>query len=557
MRPTRFQRWQRVLAAFAIGATCLFVAALPGDAAPGSSPRSLAALIPQQATAMIETDDLRALLKRWSNSKLHERWDGSRAEHDLERSRLYLRLAQNVGELEEVAGFGISLDRLKEIAGHRSAVALFDVPSTSFVLVTELTSDEAKRSDIFGQRGKMGKREHRGIPYLLKEGAHGKASLAVAQVGDRLIAGTDLPAFRDTLVLAARASGINVAGAVKEEPQPLAGYGDFSSLDAIAPRAPVRMWVNQKELSGRHYFDDYWIFGKETGAGIDAAMVTFTPGSEVSAETRIYQYADGKRPDVSDGKSDLGKADVVAATAPLPSAPPFASAWPTDGEKAASAIAELLPRGRPGEEPDDLEAIQKALDAAKVRRALEVVEPSHVKGGFAEHHGGIAFGLGAADALDGKALEAAIAGVLAPRVTGAGSDLAFSDEGDLRVLKLPLVSEWSLSWKRVGNALVIATDPAAAKRMLTALGSPQTAALLNPTAPRLYRLDVDRAGVAYRDVAKTLAVRSNWSDVSDAELFEESLGGLFDVVKDDRRVVAYGYARGPRQYVEEVQYRTK
>ncbi len=549
------------LASLSLGVLAAVAVALPGDAAPAPSPRSLAELLPDDAVAVVETDDLRALLKRWRDSKLHRGFERSRAEHDLERSRLYLRLAQNVGELEEVAGFGLSLDRLTQLAGHRSAIALYDVPSTSFVLVTELSSDEARRTDLFGQKGRMAQREHRGVKYLLKEGERGKSSLAVALVGERLIAGSDLKAFRGTLVLAARAAGVAVAPA-KDDPSPLAEHPDFSSLDKLAPRVPVRMWVNQRMVSGTHYFDDYWIFGKETGADMDAAMVTFEPGDDLAVESRLYLYADGKRPDVAeDARVEIGRADAAGAVAALPPAPPFASAWPADGDGAARAIVELLPRGAPSEDGVAPAPIAAALAPAKPRRVLEVVDPSHPKNGFAEHHGALAVALAAPDALDAKALEKALAQAVAPRVTGAGSELAFTDDGAgadaVRALALPLVSEWALAWKRAGAALVIGTDPAACRKLAAALADPKAAALLGPSAPRLYRLEVERAGAVWRDVTRTLAQRQNWSDSADSDLYEKSIGGLFDVAKDWKRVVAVGYARGPQLYIEEVQYRTK
>jgi hypothetical protein len=541
---------------------CIFCT-LPGDAAVADAPRSLAELLPDNAVALLETDDLRALLKRWNSSKLHRNFEKSRAANELRKTHLYLRLAQNVEEIEAVAGFGLSLERLTQVAGHRSAVALYDVPSTSFVLVTELTSDEARRTDLFGPRGqmagRMAAREHRGVKYLLKSGDHGKASLAVALVGERLIAGTDLEAFRGTLVLAARAAGLPVAPAARGgDPTPLAAYGDYASLDAVAPKAPIQLWVNQKHVAGSHYFDDYWIFGKESGARIEAARVALAPGDDLTVETRLYLYEDGARPDVKkDDAGEVGRADVPAAAAALPSAPPFASAFPADSAHAAAALVELLPRGEGADELPSPDAIAAALEPAKPRRAVEALEPSHPKGGFAEHHAAIALGLAAPDALDGKALEAALAAEVQKRVTGGG-ELAFADAGDgVRALGLPLVSEWSLAWKRAGGALVVATDPAAAKRLAAALAAPATARLLDAGAPRLYRLDVDRAGATWKDATRTLAQRGNFADPNDAELFEKSIGGLFDVVKDTRRVVALGYARGPRQYVEEVQYRSK
>ncbi len=550
----------RRLTAVAVPVTlCALTALCPGDPVAASSPRTFAELLPEGAAAVLETDDLRALLERWSASKLRQRFEESRAASDLEKSRLYLRLAQNVGQLEEVAGFGLSLDRLTELSGRRSAIALYDVPSTSFVIVMELPHDEAERSDLLGQKGRLGQREHRGVKYLLSEGGHGKAPFAVALVGDRLVAGTDLDAFRGALVLTTRAAGLPLAAPTGPEPRAITAAPEVAALFTDAPRgSAIRLYVAQGRLTGTHYFDDYWIFGGESAAGIRAALVTLAPGDDVTVETRTYLYDDGALPDVAeDLRVDPGHADVAAAVTALPAAPPFASAAPADAERAASAVEELLPRKADAGPRSPDGAIAKALAPGKPRRTVETIEPAHPKGGFAEHHAAVAIALEAPDALDGKALEAALAATLAPRVTGAG-DLAFADDtGGVRALKLPLIAEWALAWKRTGDALVVATDPAACRRLADALGAPATAKLLAREAPRLYRLDVERAGATWRRVTGTLAERDNWSDPADGELFRDSLGGLFDVVKDTRRVVALGYRRGPGRYVEEVQFRAR
>jgi hypothetical protein len=538
----------RDICALALGGALL--AALPGDPAAADDPAGPAALLPSQAVAVVEADDLRALLDRWRGSRLHRAFATSRAAHDMEKSRLYLRLAQNVAELEEAAGVGLSLDRLSELAGRRSALALYDVPRTTFVLVSELPHAEASRGDPLGARGRMAAREHRGLRYFWKEGAHGRASFAVALVGDRLIAGTDLEAFRGALVLAARASRLPVAPG--PDPTPLAALPDYSALSSVARNAPLRLWVAQKRVAGTHYFDDYWIFGKESGAGVDAALVAFQPGDAESVETRVELFAPGARPQVAlDDATEPGRADVARAVAALPDGPPFAAAWPADAARAAAAIAELLPRGEDDAGATSRAAVEAVLARANPRRAVEVLEPSRrtKTGGSVEHHAALAFALGKPDALDGAALDAALAGA-----AGRESAAAFSVENGAHVLKLPLVGEWALSWRRDGARLVVATDPAAARRLDAALAAPATAALLGDGAPRLYRLDVARAGTLWRDVTRTLAARDNWREPADAELFEKSVGGLFDVVADTRATVARGWARGARQYVEEVHY---
>jgi hypothetical protein len=333
-----------------------------GDNATADAPRTLAGLLPAGALAALEVDDLGALIDRWMKSRLHKDFEDSAAERQLEHSRLYLRLERNLAEIEEAAGFSLSLERLQKLGGHRSALALYQLPTTSFVLITELSPEEARASTWFEQKGRLEPREHRGVKYLYREGARGQATLAVALVGNRLLAGTDIPAFRGALVLAARAAGQSVAPPAPGQPPDL-GPGPESLaadprhralLGAAPPAAPITVWVSSEALASR-YFDSYWIFGKADtlGRGVRAAWLTLTPGEDLTVETRTLLYAEGTRPAAATGAAAgrgtvVGQCDVAGQVAPLPGAPIFAAAYPTDASAAArpSPSSCHCPRGR-------------------------------------------------------------------------------------------------------------------------------------------------------------------------------------------------------------------
>ena len=537
----------------------------PTDRAIAESPRPLGALLPSGAVTALVTDDLRALLKQWQSSALRKDWNKSAAAKQLVKSRVYLRLERNLSEIEDLAGTSVTLDKLVDIAGHRSILGLYHVPTTSFVLVSELAPEEAKAFDYLGQKGRAQPREHRGVPYLIEEGARGKASLAVALVGNRLIAGTDLVAFRGALVLAAKSAGVAVKPPEAGQPADAPTLADDPRWKALAqaapPEAPVSVWVAGEALSG-HYFDDFWLFGKETAAGVSAAWLTLAPSSDVTIESRTYLYAEGARPAVgADEGARIGTSDVVAKTAALPATPPFASAHPIDAAGAAQLLDELLPiaHGEDDKSVDnDASARRKlfaeALAPAQPRRVVELLTPQvATKTTHAESHAAVAIALGKPAAFDAAKLEKALLGALAPSLGGA--DLAFHDEPGARALRLPLVNEWSLTIAIADGKLIFASDPQAAQDLKAAIGKPEAAALLAEGAPRLWRLDVDRAKDLWQSTNKVLAARSNWRDPADTDLFGKSIGGLFTVGRDVHKVVAYGYAKGPRFYVEEVQYR--
>lgn len=546
-----------------------------GDNATADAPHTLAGLLPAGALAALEVDDLGALLDRWMKSRLYKDFEDSAAERQLEHSRLYLRLERNLAEVEEAAGFSLSLERLQKFGGHRSAIALYQLPTTSFVLITELSPEEARASTWFEQKGRLEPREHRGVKYLYREGARGQATLAVALVGNRLLAGTDIPAFRGALVLAARAAGLAVAPPVPGQPQDL-GPGPESLdadprhralLGAAPPAAPITVWVSGEALASR-YFDSYWIFGKADilGRGVRAAWLTLTPGEDLTVETRTLLYAEGTRPAVATGASAgkgtvVGQSDVPGQVAPLPGAPIFAAAYPTDASAAGMALTELLPLPEGSEMlAKTADALAMALGPARPDRALEMLDPARAKGGPMQHHASLVLALRAPASFDAARFEAALLGALAPGLGAQGGNpLAFTDEGGRRSLKLPLVpaSEWSLTWQLRGDRLLVATEAAGAARLAEALGRAEVNHLLDAAAPRLYRLDLGRAATVWRDTTRMLALRKNWNSEENADLFTKTIGGLFTMVKDTRRVLAYGYAQGPDLYVEEVQYRAR
>lgn len=546
-----------------------------GDNATADAPRTLAGLLPAGALAALEVDDLGALLDRWMKSRLHKDFEDSAAERQLEHSRLYLRLERNLAEVEEAAGLSLSLERLQKLGGHRSAIALYQLPTTSFVLITELSPEEARASTWFDQKGRLEPREHRGVKYLYREGARGQATLAVALVGNRLLAGTDIPAFRGALVLTARAAGLAVAPPAPGQPQdPGSGPESLAAdprhralLGATPPAAPITVWVSGEALASR-YFDSYWIFGKTDifGRGVRAAWLTLTPGEDLTVETRTLLYAEGTRPAVAAGAASgggtvVGQSDVPGQVAPLPGAPIFAAAHPTDASAAGAALTELLPLpGGPEISAKTAEALAMVLGPARPDRALEVLDPARAKGGPMQHHAGLVLALRAPASFDAAHFEAALLGALAPGLGApSGSTLAFTDEGGRRSLKLPLVpaSEWSLTWQLRGDRLLVATEAAGVTRLAEALAHAEVNRLLDAAAPRLYRLDLGRAATVWRDTTRMLALRKNWNSEENADLFTKTIGGLFTMVKDTRRVLAYGYAQGTDIYVEEVQYRAR
>lgn len=543
---------------------CATLLAIPGDHATAGPPSSLATLLPNGAVTLLEVEDLRALIGRWNTAELRRNLAASQAAEEVARSRLYLRLARNLGEVEDLLGYGITLERLAQLGGHRSAIAFYDLATTSFVFVSELTAGELKAGDWFEQRRRMEERQHRGVAYGIKPSSQGKAALALAIVGERLIVGTDIEAFRGTLVLAARAAGLPVTIALpgQADPVPLGEGPDYRALLMLAPRrAPVHVWVSRDALASR-YFDNYWLFGPGGGRGIRAAWLALEPGRP-TRETRIYRYEDlrssqAARPRVGrDDATEIGASDLTARLALLPPSTLYASAHPTHAADAAQAILELMPAPRPRDGVDPVERLRRVIEPWQVHRAIEVIDPevettAKWQEGRWTNEAAVALGLEAQQGFAAAQFEGALLDLLALQPV-VGAEVGFVERDGLRVLELPLIEEWKLSWLRQGDALVVGTSPTACLRLAQAVAPPNGGRLLRSDAPLIYRLDLRRASAIWEANLEVLRDHPSWTDPRHADLFGRTVTGLFHLDRELHDVTAFGYARGERDYVEEVQ----
>lgn len=521
--------------------------------------RPLSHGLPAGAVVMLETEDLRGLLERWRDSGLRQAFKRSAADKEFARSKLALRLLDRLEKLEQSAGAPIGLDALLRGVGRRAAFGLYDIGETAFVLTTELP-ELAKAQGVKGLPGlaageAMEPREHRGLRYLIVPeegtGLKRRPPLCVASLGSRLLVGNDLLRFQDALVLSARELGVKMSapaeGARRAEPQPADQDAVHKALQPalrLAARDDLRIYVTKGALQGNRYFDRYWIFGPESAAGINGALLSLSVTPEGTTETRAYSYAEGAAPKLAPLEGE-GRADVVRLTGALPPAP-YAQVTLTDAAGAAALVTELLPVPQTtsagssqaeGFGAETQRALTEALTAAGPLRALELADPK-AAGLLSQHRGALALSLRQPAALEAEAFERAllrgIEGLLG--VGHGGPALRFEEDGGARVLRLPLLAGWALSWQKQGDHLLLATGPEGLATLRQATG-----AALREGGPLLRRVELDRSGSYYQGVLRVLKQRENWSDRSNLELYQKVVGGLPEVVKPVRRVLSARY----------------
>jgi hypothetical protein len=531
----------RTVASVLVVVTCL---ALRGDGAAAGGAPPMANELAAGAVVALEVEDLGGGLRRWRDSPVRAALARTAALAEMEKSRIFRKLSARATRLDEILGFELTLDRLILVAGRRAALGLYDVSDTKFVVIAETTAKEAERSPLWAARGRMERREHAGVPYFLVPETARRSGAALALVGNRLVFGNDEPAFRQTLLLGARAAGV----ATRAAPGPALGDEPrYRRLLAASPRDLfARVFVDQKRLTGTPQFDRRWIFDLDVTRRVDAALLGVRFERDETVETRVYAFAAGAAPPPLAAPPPgvaFGRSDPRAAIATLPAAP-FGARRATDAADAARYLADICGSG----EKADLERLRAVLAAARPTALVEVADPAPRQGLRTHDRTGVLLVLAQPGMLDAAALEAALATARLRGLDVAGGPRpAFADAGGARVLRLPLVAEHVVAVRRAGAALVVATDPELASR-LDAASAAALPRLVAPVTPAL-RLDLGRAGAHLGEVTRLLAARSNWP-ARDARFYAESVAGLPAAWPTVRDLVVVEYAAGGLHLVE-------
>lgn len=547
----------------ALGAALLLGLLLLRGAA-ADAPRTLARCLPGGAPLVLEAEDLGDLLRRWQASPLRQRLGESAAQAEFARGRVALRLLERLAALEQSLG-ALTIERLAGLLPRRAALGLYDIGETSFVLVFE--APEQALRDLPGAGAAAGaafeRREHRGLAYLAAGPGAGKgegrrgAPLRLAQIKGRLLIGNDPARFQEALLLCAADLGLPVAAGPAPPPSadrdPLRArlLPTEAELPRGAGRGALRVYLGRGALGGSRHFRRYWLLGAEGAADLDGALLALTLAPLGEVHGLAYRAGAPQPQALAPREAD----EALRLTDALPPRP-YAQAQLTDAAGAAARLRELLPlpQGQPpdGDSDEDQDAVARpgpggppepgagaaelaaALAPAEPHRALELADagPGLLLG---RARLGVAVGL-RGPAVAGPALEAALLRALGP--LGAPPP-AFVDEGGARVLRLPLLSGWALCWARRDDRLAVATDPELLGELLRA--PPE---LLRRGAPLLRRVDLARAAAPYKDALKILARRDNWGDPAHRALYQESVGGLFDLARPVRAVRAATYRRG-------------
>lgn len=211
--------------------------------------RALPSLLPPGALLYLEAKDFRSLVNQWNSSAEKQKWLASANFGVLSRSRLVQRLGEARDQFTTVAGIPIAYNLVEQVAGGRSAFALYDLPNLRFVYLTKFESSRLNTNELWRSRTRYQSREAAGIPFFVNSDPATNRAIAVASYKDWLVITSSEDRMAQTLALL---SGSQTGG--------LPGESWFSETAARSQeQGDLRLVYNLEALLPTPQFRTYWL----------------------------------------------------------------------------------------------------------------------------------------------------------------------------------------------------------------------------------------------------------------------------------------------------------
>lgn len=286
----------------------------------------LSKFVPAGPLLYLEAQDFSSLLSDWNSSPQKKQWIKSDSYEVFSRSRLFLRL-QGAGEqFAAAAGLPPDLEFFAQVAGQRSAVAIYDIGKLELLYITYLPSAKSRQSSLYQTRAKFEPRNVGGVDFYVRREPQSEREVAFAISGEYLLLAT-----RQDLI----------AGAL----QLMSGKADRTveneswwtqSTAAAGHVGDLRMVLNLQTLVQNGYFRTYWVQQNITDLSQYSAAVSdlFRSGKEYREERVLIRK---KEP------AQAASADSLAAAADLSRLiPESAGVFVTAANPSADACFALL-----------------------------------------------------------------------------------------------------------------------------------------------------------------------------------------------------------------------
>jgi hypothetical protein len=218
-----------------------YQAAAPCDVA-------LSKFVPAGPLLYLEAKDFSSLLGDWNSSPQKKEWIRSDNYEIFSRSRLFLRLKGAGDQFAAAAGLPPDMNFLSQVAGKRSALALYDIGKLQFLYVTYLPSARSMQTTLWQARAKFEPRNAGGVDFYLRRDPESQREVAFAVAGDYLLLAT-----REDLMAAALQL---ISGKPDRTVEDEAWWAQ--STAAAGPAGDLRMVLDMQTLVPNGYFRTYW-----------------------------------------------------------------------------------------------------------------------------------------------------------------------------------------------------------------------------------------------------------------------------------------------------------
>jgi len=239
---------KRILIVLSIALVCAGIgwagyrAVVPPDVA-------LSKFVPAGSVLYLESPDFSSLLADWNSSSQKKQWIRSDNYEVFSRSRLFLRLKGAGDQFATAAGLPPDMDFLWQVAGKRSALALYDIGNLQFLYITYLPSAKSMQTSLYQTRSKFEPRSAGGVDFYVRRDEESEREVAFAVSGDYLLLAT-----REDLLAGALQLMSGKQGPTVENDSWWA-----QSTAAAGHAGDLRMVLDLQTLVPNGYFRTYWV----------------------------------------------------------------------------------------------------------------------------------------------------------------------------------------------------------------------------------------------------------------------------------------------------------
>ncbi len=231
--------------------TALFCAGIVWAAYQAAAPSEppLSKYVPAGPLLYLEAKDFSALLADWNSSPQKKQWVESSNYEVFSRSRLFLRLHGAGDQFAAAAGLPPDMNFLSQVAGTRSAVALYDIGNLQFLYITYLPSAKSMQTTLWQTRAKFEPRSAGGVNFYVRRDPESQKEVAFAVSGDYLLLATREDLLAGALQLMSGSQNRTV-----ESEQWWA-----QSVASAGALGDLRMVLNLEKIVPSPYFRTYWV----------------------------------------------------------------------------------------------------------------------------------------------------------------------------------------------------------------------------------------------------------------------------------------------------------